>query len=165
MQDAMERLGPPDFDDADRKYAEEIRATLSAEDIAVPWKQLGLKDTGIALADFIVPLGSVGEFSPGSTDVADVSWKVPTVQAHGATCAVGTPFHSWQLTAQGKSPAAHKGMAHVAKVMASTAIAAFTDETLIPRAKAEHRARTGGMEYRSPMPAEMKPPLRPARAT
>ena len=165
MQDAMERLGPPDFDDADRKYAEEIRATLSAEDIAVPWKQLGLKDTGIALADFIVPLGSVGEFSPGSTDVADVSWKVPTVQAHGATCAVGTPFHSWQLTAQGKSPAAHKGMAHVAKVMASTAIAAFTDETLIPRAKAEHRERTGGMEYRSPMPAEMKPPLRPARAT
>jgi aminobenzoyl-glutamate utilization protein B len=164
MQDAMERLGPPEFDAGDRDYAQKIRATLSAEDIAAPWKQLGLKDTGTALADFIVPLGSVGDLSLGSTDVGDVSWKVPTVQADGATCAVGTPFHSWQLTAQGKSPSAHKGMAHVAKVMASTAIAALTDETLIPRAKAEHRERTGGMAYACPMPPEVKPPLKPRRA-
>ncbi len=163
MHDAMERLGPPDFDDADRAYAAKIRATLSPADIAEPWKQLGLKDTGAVLADFIVPLGSVGELSLGSTDVGDISWKVPTVQADGATCAVGTPFHSWQLTAQGKSPAAHKGMAHVAKVMASTAVAAFSDDTLTARAKAEHRERTGGMDYACPMPPEVKPPLKPRR--
>ena len=54
----------------------------------------------------------------GSTDVGDVSWVVPTVQARGATYAIGTPGHSWQLTAQGILPAAHKGMVHVAKVMA-----------------------------------------------
>ncbi|MDE2335477.1 MAG: amidohydrolase, partial [Rhodospirillales bacterium] len=164
MHEAMLRLGPPDFDAADRAYAEQIRATLSPEDIAAPWKQLGLKDTGTALADFIVPLGAVGDLSLGSTDVGDVSWKVPTVQADGATCAVGTPFHSWQLTAQGKSPAAHKGMLHVAKVMASTAIAALTDATLITRAKAEHRERTGGTDYACPMPPEVKPPLKPRRS-
>ena len=164
MYDAMVRLGPPDFDAADRKYAEEIRGTLSDADIAAPWKRAGMKDTGSPLADFIVPLDAVGDDSKGSTDVGDVSWKVPTVQARGATYAVGTPGHSWQLTAQGKSPAAHKGMAHVAKVMASTAIAAFTDETLIPRAKAEHKERTGGLAYRSPMPPELKPPLKPRRA-
>ena len=39
----------------------------------------------------------------GSTDVGDVSWVVPTVQARGATYAIGTPGHSWQLTAQGKT--------------------------------------------------------------
>ena len=61
----------------------------------------------------------------GSTDVGDVSWVVPTVQARGATYAIGTPGHSWQLTAQGKTPAAHKGMVHVAKVMAGTAVDAI----------------------------------------
>jgi aminobenzoyl-glutamate utilization protein B len=164
MYDAMLRLGPPEFDDADRAYAEKIRETLKPDDIAAPWKRVGLKDTGAVLADFIVPLDAQGDDSKGSTDVGDVSWKVPTVQARGATYAVGTPGHSWQLTAQGKSPAAHKGMLHVAKIMASTAIAALTDETLIPRAKAEHKERTGGMPYRSPMPSEVKPPLKPRRA-
>ena len=43
---------------------------------------------------------------------------VPTVQMRGAAYAVGTPGHSWQFTAQGKAPAAHKGLEHVAKVMA-----------------------------------------------
>ena len=55
----------------------------------------------------------------GSTDVGDVSWVVPTAQIRGATHAIGTPGHSWQVTAQGKTPAAHKGMVHVAKVMAA----------------------------------------------
>src|SRR5690242_2228906 len=34
MQRHMERLGPPPFDDADRKYAAAIQATLTQEDIA-----------------------------------------------------------------------------------------------------------------------------------
>ena len=34
MQRQFERLGPPPFDAADRKYAAEIQATLSPEDIA-----------------------------------------------------------------------------------------------------------------------------------
>ena len=37
----------------------------------------------------------------GSTDVGEVSWVVPTVQACGATYAIGTPGHSWQLTVHG----------------------------------------------------------------
>jgi aminobenzoyl-glutamate utilization protein B len=47
---------------------------------------------------------------------------VPTVQARVATCAVGTPFHTWQTVAQGKTPFAHKGMVHAAKIMAATAV-------------------------------------------
>ena len=79
----------------------------------------------------------------GSTDVGDVSWVVPTVQARGATYAIGTPGHSWQLTAQGKMPAAHKGLVHVAKVMAGTAVDVIHDEALLARAKADHKARVG----------------------
>ena len=50
-----------------------------------------------------------GAGGDGSTDVGDVSWVVPTVQARGATCAIGTPFHSWQLTAQGKTGSPIRG--------------------------------------------------------
>ena len=100
----------------------------------------------------------------GSTDVGDVSWVVPTVQAHCATYAIGTPGHSWQLTAQGKTPAAKKGMVHVAKVMAATAVAAITDATLIARAKADLEARTRDNPYVCPIPAGAKPPLDMAAA-
>ena len=51
----------------------------------------------------------------GSTDVGDVSWAVPTVQARVAILAIGTPGHSWQITAQGKSGQAKKGMVHAAR--------------------------------------------------
>jgi aminobenzoyl-glutamate utilization protein B len=81
------------------------------------------------------------------------------VQARGATYAIGTPGHSWQLTAQGKMPAAHKGMVHVAKVMAGTALDAIQDETLVARAKAEHQARLSRTPYICPIPEDVQPPI------
>ena len=97
----------------------------------------------------------------GSTDVGDVSWVVPLVQADGATIAIGSPFHSWQFTAQGKSPHAKKGMVHVAKVMAATALDALQNPGLIAAAKAELVARTGGQAYICPIPDEVMPPPPP----
>ena len=95
----------------------------------------------------------------GSTDVADVSWTVPTVQARVATHAIGTPGHSWQITAQGKVPAAHKGMVHAAKIMASTAIDVISSETLMARAKRDHQERTIKTPYDCPIPADVQPPI------
>jgi aminobenzoyl-glutamate utilization protein B len=100
----------------------------------------------------------------GSTDVGDVSWVVPLVQADGPTCAVGTPFHSWQLTAQGKTPMAKKGMVHVAKVMAATALDALREPGLIAAARADLEARTRDTPYACPLPDEVKPPVQPRRA-
>ena len=160
MHDNFQRLGPPEFDEADRDFARQIQGTLSEADIAAAHRRHGLKvEPGKVLCDLVVPLENRGSGGVGSTDVGDVSWTVPTVQARGATCAIGTPFHSWQLTAQGKSPAAHKGMLHVAKVMAGTAVDAIRDPGLIARAKEEFRERTGGKPYQSPLPADAKPPI------
>jgi aminobenzoyl-glutamate utilization protein B len=160
MHDNFERLGPPQFDEKDREFAREIQATLSAEDIEAAFRRAGLPPRSDApLCDAVVPLEARGEKMIGSTDVGDVSWAVPTVQARGATYAIGTPGHSWQLTAQGKTDAAHKGMAHVAKIMAGTALDAIRDETLLARAKAEHRAKLEKTPYVSPLPAEAKPAL------
>jgi aminobenzoyl-glutamate utilization protein B len=161
MQDNLERLGPPPFNEADRRAAAEFQATLTDEDIEAAYRRAGVPvkpDT--PLCDMIVPLDAKPEGGIGSTDVGDVSWVVPTVQARGATYAIGTPGHSWQLTAQGKMPAAHKGLVHVAKVMATTAVDAIRDETLRARAKADHQARVGKIPYVCPLPPDVDPPLR-----
>ena len=160
MQDNFDRLGPPEFDEADRAFAREIQATLSDEDISAAFRRYGVPvQRDKALCDFVVPLEAKGSGGVGSTDVGDVSWVVPTVQARGATCAIGTPFHSWQLTAQGKAPAAHKGLVHVAKVMAGTAVDALKDSSLIERAKADLAERTAAKPYSSPLPADLQPPI------
>ncbi|PWC30571.1 M20 family metallopeptidase [Teichococcus aestuarii] len=163
MQDQLEHLGPPPFDDEDRALAAEFQKTLSDEDIASAFKRMGVPvRKGVPLADQIIPLEAKGAAMVGSTDVGDVSWAVPTVQARGATYAIGTPGHSWQLTAQGKSGIAHKGMVHVAKVMAGVAVEALRDPGLIARAKADHAARTEATPYVCPLPPELKPPVKMA---
>ena len=116
-------------------------------------------DRVVPLCDSIVPLDAKSAPMMGSTDVGDVSWAVPTVQARGATYAIGTPGHSWQLTAQGKMPAAHKGLVHVAKVMAGTALDVLHDETLLARAKADHLARVARTPYVCPIPDDVQPPI------
>ncbi|MDB5403558.1 MAG: amidohydrolase [Rhodopila sp.] len=161
MQDNLERIGAPPFDDADRVAAREFQATLTEEDIEASYRRAGIpvrRDT--PLCDVIIPVDAKPFGGVGSTDVGDVSWVVPTVQARGATYAIGTPGHSWQLTAQGKMPAAHKGLVHVAKVMAGTALDVIRDETLLARAKADHQARVGKTPYVCPLPAELDPPVK-----
>lgn len=160
MQAAMDELGGVPFDDADRAYAAEIQQTLSVEDIAASYRGNGMEvRDNEPLCDYVVPCTAPASKMMGSTDVADVSWKVPLVQARVSTVAIGTPGHSWQITAQGKSPAAHKGMTHAAKIMGVTARMLFTDEMLLARAKKDHADRLAREPYVCPIPDDVRPPL------
>jgi aminobenzoyl-glutamate utilization protein B len=163
MQRQFDRLGPVQFDAADRKYAAEIQSTLSPEAIPAAYQRAGIPAReNTPLCDFVVPYGTKGAPMIGSTDLGDVSWAVPAVQARVATHAIGTPGHSWQITAQGKSGQAKKGMVHAAKLMAGLAVEALNDPSLIAEAKADHRARTAAVPYACPLPPEVKPPIVPA---
>ncbi|RYE61155.1 MAG: amidohydrolase [Hyphomicrobiales bacterium] len=160
MHANLERLGPPIFDQADHETAKKFQETFSPEDIAASYGRFGLKPkNGQALCDVIFSPESGDGTLVGSTDVGTVSWVVPTVQMRGATYAIGTPGHSWQLVAQGKLPAAHKGMEHVAKVMASTAVDLLSDPDLIAAAKADFNARLEGTPFVNPIPDDVMPPL------
>ena len=163
MHENLRRLGAPRFDSADIAFAEAIRASLTPEDIESGVESFGAPaETGaLALPQEILPFDGSSRFNAGSTDVGDVSRIVPTVQCWGANYAIGTPFHTWQMVAQGKSPAAHKGMLHAAKAMAATALDALRDPEMLERAKTELHRRTGGKPYACPIPSEVKaPPLR-----
>jgi aminobenzoyl-glutamate utilization protein B len=159
MQGIWEGFGPVAFDDADVVFAAQIRATLMPEDIAASWNQERLDQRDIPLADFILPAHNEVRQLGGSTDVGDVSWVVPTVQAYGPTLAIGTQLHTWQVVAQGQSPLAHKGMIAAAKVMAATGLAALQSPDLREAAWADLRRRRKGQDYISPIPEGAEPPV------
>jgi len=160
MQQELEKLGPVAFDDADDAFARDIQKTLTAADIDTSFKRIGLKPVkGLALCDFVAPLDRNSEGGEGSTDVGDVSWAVPTVQARVATCAVGTPFHTWQTVTQGKAPAAHKGMVYAAKAMAATACRLIENQSLIAAARATHQDHLEQTPYKCPIPNDVRPPV------
>lgn len=159
-----EHVGPVPFDDADEAIAKQFLAQYPESEVAAVRQRYGIpRDDHAALH------GTVPALTPsvprhqetGSTDVGDVSWVTPTVQIFSASMAMATQAHSWQWVAQGKLPAAHKGMAHAAKVMASTVVELLTDPALLSQAKEEFREVTERMPFSSPIPdGVVAPPLR-----
>src|SRR6202163_3087200 len=150
---------PPRFDHGEEEFAVKIPSTRTEKEIASVYHTIGMDPTDRPLADFIVPLDARRNPLIGSTDVGDVSWVVPTVQVHAPTVAIGTPFHTWQVVAQGKSPHAHKAMVQAAKAMAALGVKALNEPDLIAAAKADLNKRTARTPYVSPMPANVAPPL------
>jgi aminobenzoyl-glutamate utilization protein B len=160
MQRELDRLGPPVFDEQDRETAKRFQATLTKEDISDAFRRFGVQPNAeIALCEGIYEPYKGDNSLVGSTDVGSVSWVVPTVQMRGATCAIGTPLHSWQMVAQGKLPAAHKGMAHAAKIMGSTAIELFRNPEQIVKAKEDHEKKLNGAVFVNPIPDSVQPAL------
>lgn len=152
MDDTLRRLGSPGFDAADKAYAAAIQATLNPGDIRAARKNFNLTpDSSDALSEEIYPLGAGSPNAIGSTDVGTVSWIVPTVQCRVATCAVGTPAHSWQMVAQGCAPAAHKGMIFAAKAMSEVAAALYSDPILLQAVIREHAEFRAGHPFRNPI--------------
>ncbi len=86
-------------------------------------------------------------------------WVAPLVQARGVTHAIGTPAHTWQMTAQGKTPAAHKGMTHVAKVMAAAAVDLLNQPDTLRRAKEEFANAREARPFTASMFDDVKPPV------
>ena len=150
----LEEIGVPDYSPEDLELAAALKASYPGSGISGVY---GMRDPAIAktvrtlsqdgkkpVNDFIPPLYSTTQFSPGSTDVGDVSWLTPTSQIETVCWPAGVPGHSWQIVACGKSELAHKGMLLAAKVLAGTAVDLLSDETLLARARAEFEERSAG---------------------
>jgi len=152
MQAVLDEIGGVPFGEADRAYARAIRATLGPDDLSLPWRVIAEPARDVPLCDWVVPFRPGGEVLVGSTDVGDVTWAVPTTEVLVATQAIGTPGHSWQVTAQGKSPAAHKGMTHAGLAMARLAGRLIEDPALLAAARREHGERLARTPYVCPLP-------------
>lgn len=159
----------PEITPAEVELAEAMRGTLDVAELrketvalakdygTVQGRKLGERLEGKVLCDIVLPFVHNDYPSGGSTDVADVSWNVPTVQCNTSCYALGTPGHSWQQVAQGKSSWAHKGMLLAAKAMAGTALDLHQHPEIIAAAKQELLDLTGPEGYKCPIPAGVNP--------
>lgn len=150
--DNMLAIPIPEYTDEEWSFARDVRKTYQAYSlptIAATYDPI-LRDTvnGLtegntrAINDFLSPLYLGDVFSPGSTDVGDVSWQTPTVQIYSACFVSCAPGHSWQNVSVGKTSIAHKGMIYAAKAMAYTAIDLYENEELLADVKTEFLQRT-----------------------
>ncbi len=161
MQGNLDQLGAPEFSKEEHLYAKKYQDTLTRKDIESAYSHAGIDLVeGQVLAATVV----AGDVKPvdmgGSTDVADVSWVVPTVSLWGANYAIGTPFHSWQMTAQGKSSIAIKGMTHAAMVMAATGSDLILNKTILDDAWSEHNKTIEKEGYVLPISLSASPPIK-----
>ena len=131
QQRALERVGGFTYTAEETAWAGTLQKTLFNS--AVP----------LATTAKVFPLDTTSPVGGGSTDVGDVSWRVPTVQMSGATWVPGTPAHSWQAVAAGGMSIGSRGMMVAAKTMALTAAELFTSPATIVAARAEFDRQRG----------------------
>jgi aminobenzoyl-glutamate utilization protein B len=159
----MKEIKPPTYEEAEIKFAEELNKSidqrLKKEGLRKSerpgWEKLVDKYFDERVLDDY----QAGKIGTGSSDVADVSWNTPTKE-FGTVCAIlGTPGHSWQLTAQSGMSIGHKGLIFASKVIASTCIDILTKPKLLKSIKTEFKDRLQGRKYKPPIPLNLKPPL------
>lgn len=143
MIQGMNKYLSNDFTNEELEYAKKYQEVLGLSHMPQPimTQMLPMKTT---------PLG-------GSTDVADISWVVPTAQVVIAAYALGSPMHNWVITAQGKSSIAHKAILTAGKVLGSVAIDLFENLELLEKVKEDYRNKLNGRSYESLIPYDQKP--------
>jgi aminobenzoyl-glutamate utilization protein B len=139
IHDNMVWLGPIGFTDEEQEFARQIQRATDA-------KPLGLEGDPEPLD--LDPQGITG----GSTDVGDVSWRVPTLHFSVTTAPIGAPWHAWPVVATGGMSIGHNGMLYAAKVMAATMVDLYGDPAALAAVRQEFEERTRGIEYVNYLP-------------
>ncbi len=146
LQQIMEQVGAPKFTEEEQEFARRLQRFVGKE-------EKGFKDKVEPLAEKPEPPRG------GSTDVAEVSWIVPTVGFQVTTAAAEVPWHSWATTACHGTEAGRKGAVVAAKIIATMGTELLTNPDLIQKAKAFFDKATGGKPYKSPIPLDQPPPV------
>ena len=163
LLEKMKEVGPSEYNEEELEFAKNLRTTLniSADSlmsfVKIPNFNEMIKDK--LFFSNILPLIESDKSVPGSSDVGDVSWVIPTSQ-FGTVCqTIGTPGHSWQAVAQASMGIGHKGMLMAAKILALSAKELFTNPDLVRKAKEEFQAKIKNEPYVSPIPDGVKLPI------
>jgi aminobenzoyl-glutamate utilization protein B len=167
---AMELVGPIEFTDEEKAYAQQINDAYPQEEPLDPFKHLQVPDEWRERTDALKGAPLLGDNFPawdqfhigtGSTDVGDVSWITPLSMLRTACFATGAAGHSWGIAATCGMSIGHKGMMHAAKVMALAATDLYADPDHLDKARQEFAASTRDRPYRTPLPDDVEPPRHP----
>ncbi|MEG0470843.1 MAG: M20 family metallopeptidase [Solibacillus sp.] len=165
--DKLQDVGLPEYSDEELAYAKQMASTITQQELMSAKEemkrlagtladQLQLEQLDSPFYEGVLPYEKSQDAMAGSTDVADVSWVVPTAQFFTTCFVLGTPLHTWQLVSQGKTSLGHKGMLYAGKVLAATAVELFNNKDYIAQAKQELEVQTKNA-YRNPIPKDVQP--------
>jgi aminobenzoyl-glutamate utilization protein B len=101
-----------------------------------------------------------GPAEGGSTDVADISWNIPTIHLSVATAPAGVPWHGWSVVACGGMSIGHKGMIYASKALAATMVDLFADPNNVKAMRDEFAKTSAGVTYKAYIPPG--PPVLPS---
>ena len=168
LYENMKAVGLPEYTEEEYAFASAIQDTMPGRQKLADRFERIMGEKGRVLGEqydkksiygFILPYRPSEKLLSGSSDVGDVSWVCPTSQIVAATCAGGTPAHTWQMVSQGKSSIAHKGMIAAAKVMANIGAELLLKPELVEKAKEDWKEELNGEEYPNPLPKDLKPEI------
>ncbi len=135
----MEWLGPIAFTPEEQEYAKTIQ-----------------RETGVDQKGLVATLKAFdampGAAEGGSTDVADVSWNVPTIHLSVTTAPLGAPWHGWPVVACGGMSIGHKGMVWASKALVATMVDLYRDPKVVESIRAEFAKKTEGVAYKAYIP-------------
>ncbi len=138
-------LGPIQYTEEEQAFARKIQ------------KETGVEEKG--LSGDVQPLDENPEPPEGgSTDVADVSWNVPTLHVSVTTAPKSAPWHAWPVVACGGMSIGHKGMTYAAKTLAATMVDLFEQPARRDEIRREFEKNTKGVVYKGYIP-DGPPPL------
>ncbi|NHJ21495.1 MAG: amidohydrolase [Candidatus Lokiarchaeota archaeon] len=167
ISNSMRTVGAPRFNKEDIAFANELKKSIPKDSLDGYYRLIPPNMMELAKAILSQPLNKViippigeGNVLPGSTDVADVSWKVPLGEFGTACEIMGSPGHSWQNVATSGMSIGHKGMLTAAKVLAVSSLEFMNNPELVEKACKEHEYMHRDKIYTSPLPDGLKPPFR-----
>jgi aminobenzoyl-glutamate utilization protein B len=166
LEKNLQKIGSPKFTEEEITFGKQLQQTFlktsgEGDPITAMLNMMGL-DIGEQMKDkifldFVIPHTKSDTILPGSTDVGDVSWVVPTNQFTVCCSVAGTPAHSWQNVTQGAMSIGHKGLIVAGKVLTLTAIDFLKQPALVQKAKNELDKRLKNSPYQCPVAPDIKP--------
>ena len=139
----LNKIGPPKFSEAEKTFARRLQAPLV--------RQFG-RQFPLALDESVRRVALANRPSKGSTDVGDISWRVPTGGLRTTCLPYKSPGHSWQNVASIGSSIGEKGILYAAKTLAITTLDLLEDPRLIAAARADWQAKMKARKYFSFIP-------------
>lgn len=148
---SLERVGAPKFTPDEHAFARQLQAPL-VEEFATAFP--------LALDEQVHRASTSAKPNKGSTDVGDISWRVPTGGLKTACMASESPGHSWQNVAAIGSTIGEKGIVYASKVLAVTTLELLEDPRQVAGARTDWQDRMKERKYTSLIPKGQKPPTK-----
>ena len=159
----MREIGAPKHTNEELDFAKELSKSFDPEQKKESMIRTQLPDWEKMVDEYfderILDAWDEGTVNAGSSDVSDVSWNTPTIEFGTTSIVIGTLFHSWQFTAQTGMSIGHKSLIFASKVIATSAMDLMTKPDLLKKTREDWRKQLAGRVYKSPLPADLKPPL------